>query len=371
MDLDSLPWPDYDGFEYHKYLENVWVRAIPLYDMFDFPKPYNVVASRSCPFNCTFCFHPLGRKYRQRSIDSIMEEIETNVKKYRANIIHIYDELFSKNRERVLEFCRRLKKFRQELSWECKWLCGLRVDMIDDELLSAMKDAGCHNIGFGIESYSADVLKSMRKHTTPQQIENAVFLTRKNKIGVGGNLIFGDPAETPQTVAESLDFWKRHNYLMLQTFHVNPYPGSGLYKYCIEKGIIKDRLDYIENHIYDRINMSAMTDREFEQMKIDLKITPVKYLYKTFPISIKEMDNGMHTVLVQCPDCRETIQYGNRCIESKLWWVQLVLNCRKCGGHFVVVNRFRWLWQRLVLFIYAMVPRRFEVGLFRLFKRYY
>jgi radical SAM superfamily enzyme YgiQ (UPF0313 family) len=84
-DLDCLPWPDLDSLGFSEYLDHIQGSS-PVVNSPAGSRPYPVVASRSCPFPCTFCYHPLGKIYRQRSIDSIMRELEVSVPKYRINL---------------------------------------------------------------------------------------------------------------------------------------------------------------------------------------------------------------------------------------------------------------------------------------------
>jgi radical SAM superfamily enzyme YgiQ (UPF0313 family) len=208
--IDDLPFPDYEGFEFEEHLDHLLPGNYVVFDIFDDPRFYPLLASRSCPFNCTFCYHPMGKKYRQRSIENIMEEIKWAVKKYRINILFFYDELFSHNRERVLEFCKKLKEFFKIVPWEIRWCCSLRVDRVDDELIKVMKDSGCHVISLGLESYSPIVLKSMKKHITSDQIESTLQLITRNGIGIQGTFIFGDLAETLETAAETLTYYRNN-----------------------------------------------------------------------------------------------------------------------------------------------------------------
>src|SRR3989344_7779918 len=110
MNLDLIPTPDFDGLGFEEKLNNE-ANNFNIYNLFDFPRTYPVLTSRGCAYNCTFCYHTLGRKYRTRSIDNVMDELEFAVKKYRINILEIIDDLFSVNKERLYEFCKRLKKF--------------------------------------------------------------------------------------------------------------------------------------------------------------------------------------------------------------------------------------------------------------------
>ena len=264
MDLDAIPWPDFAGFEYKKWLENLKPTDDGLYDYFDYPRVYPIITSRSCPYRCTFCFHPLGNKYRQRSMDSVIHELEVMIPKYRINLVNIDDELFSYNAKRVYEFCDRLAIISKNVSWDIKWICSMRVDGLDENLLITMRDAGCIGVGFGFESYSASVLKSMKKAITPAQIKRAVDLTLKHHISSFSFFIFGDRAETLQTARETLNFCKSIRCANIGLVHLSPYPGTEIYTYCIEKGIIQNKMDYIENNCANVYRMSEkMNDVEY------------------------------------------------------------------------------------------------------------
>ena len=112
---------------------------------------------------------------------------EGAIKKYKINVILLYDDLFSINKKRLYNFCDEIKKLIGELDWECKWTCQLSVQHIDSEMLKKLKDAGCFSINFGFESYSQKVLDSMKKPITPQLIDNAVKLIFKEKMPLQGN----------------------------------------------------------------------------------------------------------------------------------------------------------------------------------------
>lgn len=136
-DLDTVPWPDLDGFQLEAYLEMQRPNDNLYLYPDDTPRFYPIISSRGCPFNCTFCYHPLGQKYRSRSIDNFIAEVEYVTEKYQVNNLAIFDELLSSNRERLFEICERLKKIPRRLHW----MCQLRVDQINKEMLRTMKEA--------------------------------------------------------------------------------------------------------------------------------------------------------------------------------------------------------------------------------------
>src|SRR3989339_1370481 len=366
--LDSIPLPDFEGFEFAKYLDNMQPSDMYFYDLFDNPRIYPIVCSRSCPFLCTFCFHPVGNKYRQRSVDSIIHELSVMIKRYHINAIAVYDELFSNNREWLFEFCKRIKMLFSEISWECKWSCQMRVDKLDDEMLRVMKDSGCYMISYGFESYSPVVLKSMKKHITPEQIKNAVDTTMKHNISIQANFIFGDSAETMQTASETLDYWKKNNSAGIMLSYINPYPGSELYEHCIEKGIIKDKLDFIENHIYDILNMSGtMTDRELEKLKYDIYEAELRYRFYAVPKSLKKTEDNTYNIKVKCPHCKEIIEYKNYSITYKLYFLYLMY-CRNCRKRFFVVSGAYMVISKIMLLFYLMMPKELKVATYKVFQ---
>ena len=93
---------------------------------------------------------------------------------------------------------------------------------------------------------------------------------------------------------------------------INPYPGTALYKYCLERGVIKDKLDFIEKHILDAINMTdEMTDSEFEKLKLDIFEGELKYRVCAIPIFLKKTKGaGTYNIRVKCPHCNENVEMG-------------------------------------------------------------
>jgi len=355
-DIDVIPYPDFDGLEFEKYLEHMHPSDQYFYDLFDKPRTYPIICSRSCPFICTFCFHPLGNKYRQRSLDSIMDELRLNVPRYRINVISIYDELFSNDRERMLKFCEQIKEFTKTLPWECRWSCQMRVDRIDDEMLAKMKAAGCYMISYGFESYSPQVLKSMKKHISPEQIKRAVELTLKNDISIQGNFIFGDTAETRETAKATLEYWKDNVEAGIQLGFINPYPGTEIYNRLVTRGIIKDKLDFISNHIFDVFNLSEkMSDSEFGGLWFDLlkaRITCRKYAQE---YQLKEAGDGTVDLVAQCPHCQKKMEYKNYYVLSKLF-LFVLMYCRSCRRRFYVGSRLYRVFSRILLLAVSLMP---------------
>ena len=357
MDLDSLPWPDFKGFEFDTYLNNMKPSDLYSYDIYDFPRVYPIVTSRSCPYKCTFCFHPIGNKYRQRSIDSIIDELSLNIKRYKINIISIYDELFSYDKDRVNEFCQRIKKLFLEIPWKVVWNCQMRVEKLDEGLLLTMKDSGCYMVSYGFESFSTKVITSMKKHIKPEQIDIAVKLSLKTGISIQGNFLFGDRAETFETAMVTLNYLKNNKNAGIQSVYISPYPGTEIYQHCINKGLIQDKLDFIENHMEKRFNMTdAMTDQEFEKLKNMVQKFQFKYKLYGRARSLKKVEDGIYNIRIKCPHCHKIINYHNFQLSSRLTF-RIMMYCRNCRRRFYMVSKLSFLKMHLYLLLNPFIGK--------------
>jgi radical SAM superfamily enzyme YgiQ (UPF0313 family) len=347
-DLDSLPVPDYDSFNFAEYVNSVNRTDYFAFDIVDNPRVYPLIASRSCIYNCTFCFHPLGKKYRQRSIDNIMQELSVNVPKYNINIVTIYDELFSNDVYRMKEFCRRFKELSDTLDHKLWFVCNIRVNRVTDDMMQAMKGSGACTISYGLESYSQKVLDSMKKYITPEQITHAALLTRKHGLGFQGNFIFGDPAETLETARETLSYVHNYRHLLgtaVALDFVVPFQGSELYHKCLMKGSIGNEMDLIkerEDTGYPKspVNMTALSAEEFEELQdmvFDEKMnTPYVVKADVEP--------------ARCPACGVESYIKTEDIPS---FRPLNVGCRNCHYRFDVV---RW-WYPFVQNILLTIGR--------------
>ncbi len=364
--LDSVPFPDWDVLELGKQLDCMRPSDSYFNDIYDYPRVYPLISSRSCPFLCTFCYHPLGQKYRKRSIDSIMDELEAAIPKYRINIVAIYDELFASDEKRLQEFCQRFRAFTSSLSWGVTWNCQMRVDKLTDNMLASMKGSGCFMVSYGFESYSQEVLKSMRKHITPDQIHKAIHMTLDRGISIQANFIFGDVAETNATASETLAFWKEHSFAGILLSFIFPCPDSYLYRYCIDKGIIKDRLHYIEKHFFDIYNMTQLSEEEFYRLRVAVVTAALKYYPRTVPLAV-----GDDSVKVRCPHCSQIIEYRNFVITDNNAAIyafrpnRLLFNkmmyCRNCRHRFFAVSRVYQIYSKvLVRLLSPGFLRRYE-----------
>jgi radical SAM superfamily enzyme YgiQ (UPF0313 family) len=176
---------------------------IPPSDCFD---DHIVLTSRGCCEQCSFCASPVlwSKKVRSYSTGYILEMLETLVHKHGHCTIAFKDDTFTGNRRRTLDLCHHIIKRKLNFLWSC----DTRPDALDEELLFNMRTAGCQRISLGVESASTEILRSLHKKTTPEQILTATGLARTFGFQVRFYLIAGSPRETAETLKETVAFLK-------------------------------------------------------------------------------------------------------------------------------------------------------------------
>mgnify|MGYP001213392408 CR=1 FL=1 len=329
---DELPFPDYDGFSIEEYLDHQkvegWYHFYTYYS--DKPRMIPMILARSCPYQCSFCYHPLGKKYRYRSMDNFFEELEMWIEKYKINGIALIDECFSIDAARVIDFCERIKKY------NIVWACQMRAETYSEEILIRMKDANCIGAYFGIESLSDDVLKNMNKKISTEQIEKAFEMTYKYQIGCSGSLIFGAENETFDTVKESLKWCDEHKNKFKSTpirqyGYIDTYPGSSYYENAIKRKQIIDKKKYIKDCNFT-LNITSLSEREFEiiGMVAKLRQSEISTLGEVISVLHRESE-GMIDVTAKCCHCNGINHYKNLSDTILKKGYIRKLGCRKCN----------------------------------------
>lgn len=254
MDLDSIPWPAWDDFD----IEGIIERSKYLVNG---RRRLSVLASRSCPFACSFCFHTLGNIYRRRSPSSVVAEMSYLIHRYKAEYFRFSDELFAYDSDWISKLCQLMIDEKLGINWECAGKPGY----VPEKSLALMKEAGCEHVGCGFESGSDTILKSMKKKTTVRGARKAIKAYRKAGIDISGAFMVGDPLETPETIQETVDFIIEMELPIAWMGFMTPYPGTEIYQYCLEKGLITDEIEWLRtigNSTTLRINMTCLSDSE-------------------------------------------------------------------------------------------------------------
>src|SRR3989338_449516 len=234
-DLDNLPFPARDLFNTDLYFSPPTKRTSN-------KKAGNMITSRGCPYQCTYCMASFmwERRVRFRSIKNVVDEIEECINKYGLGEFNFHDELFTVNKKRTIEFCQEVKK--RDL--HIVWVCMCRVVYLDEETLREMKSAGCRKIMFGFESGSQMILDIMKKRVALDKAEEAVKLVKKAGIKTAGNFMLGNIGETEETIRQTINLAKRLNCDTMAFFIASPYPGTEFYETAKANGYFRRDLEW-------------------------------------------------------------------------------------------------------------------------------
>ena len=247
-ELDDLPMPLYHLLPTKHY-------TMPM-----MKGPFSfVVTSRGCPAGCTYCIKHVSyqNSVRLLSPNRIMKEIAA-LGDLGVTNIHMYADLFTVNREQVIE----LAKLIIQEGRQIRWTCNSRVDFVDEEMLTLMGRSGCWMIAWGIESGNEAVLRRVRKGASPAKAHQALTWAKKAGIRNWGYFIIGLPAETEETIRQTIDLAKSLP-LDVALFHVAaPYPGTPFFFEVVKNGWFRpgtrwEEVDMDKGTVLQYPNLSA------------------------------------------------------------------------------------------------------------------
>jgi len=216
-DLDKFPLPAYHLIDFDNYFP-------PVGSYKDLPA-LNVLMTRGCPGQCTFC-NSANTVLRYRSVDKMIELISMLRYRYGIRQIYFYDDTFTANARTVEEFCH--KMIAQKV--DVRWICYVRADMFRESLAELMAKAGCHQVLIGVESGSDTIMKEIGKPIQKEKHYKMVKIAHKYGIEVRGSFIIGHLNETPTTLQETLDFAVKMDLDLFQCSVLTPYPGTQIFR---------------------------------------------------------------------------------------------------------------------------------------------
>jgi radical SAM superfamily enzyme YgiQ (UPF0313 family) len=224
-DIDAIPLPDWTEIPIENYMDRglghgcTNTRSMPL------------MASRGCPYQCTFCSSPqmwTTRWYARKPSD-VVDEMETYIERYGAENFDLYDLTAILRKDWILEFCDLILKRGLNITFQLP--SGTRSEALDDEVLTAMKSAGCHAINYAPESGSPTTLKAIKKRVTLEKMEASMRTAAKLDLKVMVNVVLF-PMDTPKTVRETFGFMFRSARAGVHDMTFVPYsayPGAELF----------------------------------------------------------------------------------------------------------------------------------------------
>jgi radical SAM superfamily enzyme YgiQ (UPF0313 family) len=233
--VDAIPWPAWELFPLDKYFSNKVTYGV--YRGNSLP----VMASRGCPYECTFCSSPQmwGRKYNLRDVNDFVNEMEHYYKKYNVVSFDFFDLTAIIYRDWIIELCNEIIRRGMKITYQIP--AGTRSEAIDYEVAYKLYQSGCKNITYAPESGSDRVLKAIKKRVKLSNMLDSIRYSNQVGMNIKLNIIVGFPDET------HLDVWKTIWYLVKSSWYgahdmypgvFSPYPGSALYDRLVTDGKI-------------------------------------------------------------------------------------------------------------------------------------
>lgn len=242
--LDEIPWPDWETFPIGPYL-SANISFGP-----SFGRNMPILATRGCPYQCTFCSNPTmwTTRYYMRSVEDVIAEIAYYRGKYDITGVQFYDLTAIIRKEWIVQFCQLLIERDWNLTWSLP--SGTRSEALDDETLKWVARANCRYLVYAPESGSEATLKRTKKKISLVRMENSIQSAIENEITVRTNLIIGLPHETRrqllETLRQQLKFaWMGVDEAPLYLFQ--PYPGSELFRGLVARGEIALNDSYFDS----------------------------------------------------------------------------------------------------------------------------
>jgi len=228
---DEVPFPAWDLFP------NLTTAYRPPVFSFNRLPAMSIITSRGCPMECTFCDRSVfGKVCRAHSPEYVFNMIKFLKDSYGIKDIMIYDDTFVAFRKLLIGLCERLMESKMDIRWSCNG----RVDMVNPRILELMRQAGCWQIAYGIESGYQGMLDLMGKRTDLNTIERAIKWTKEAKIKSKGYFMLGFPSENKETIEKTIEFMLK---LDLDDVHISlftPFPNTEAYYLARDSGMLDD-----------------------------------------------------------------------------------------------------------------------------------
>lgn len=258
----------------------------------------SMITSRGCPRNCIFCsIHTVwGHKWRPRSPENVVDEIEHLVKEYEVEEIHFEDDNLTLDPKRMEAICDGIFERGLDISWATP--NGVDINTLNKGLLKKMRDSGCYWLCFGLEHgdpYFRE--KIIGKPISADHAKNVIKWANELGIWTNGFFIIGLPGETPHTIRKTLNFAKAIDLDFASFFIATPYPGTRLYELAVDSGYLSEEPDWSTYKVLSPVmNIEAMSkadlgawlrkaNREFYKYRLTKELSPRKMVKRIKQIS--------------------------------------------------------------------------------------
>ncbi|MDC0190841.1 B12-binding domain-containing radical SAM protein [Rhodospirillales bacterium] len=279
-EIDEIPLPDWELIPVENYLDRGYGfgvnrgRSIPL------------MASRGCPYQCTFCSNPSmwTTRWIARDPDLVLDEMQFYQDRYQIENFDFFDLTAIVKKEWIISFCEKIKARGLKFTWQLP--SGTRTEAIDGKVAKLLYDSGCRNMSYSPESGSLEVLKRIKKKIHPDTFINSINAAYNNGINVKCNIMVGFPGETYSELLETYRFIIRlakAGAYDLSVWAFSPYPGSELFEQIkIQKKMVIDDKYYNSLRSYADRNATVSFSENFSNERLrKLRIIGILLFYGT------------------------------------------------------------------------------------------
>lgn len=268
-------------------------------------RAYSVEAGRGCPYGCSFCSTSIfwGRNFRIKPIEDIIYEVKYLRENYGIKRFRLEHDLFTANRNYIIQFCHALKKENLDITWGC----SSRIDILDEDMMQNLKEAGCNSIYIGFETGSQNMQKKLKKNIRVENADQKLLELYKYGFEVTVSFIYGFEEESEEDFVKTLQLIESlycHNISKVQLHKFMPLPSTEETLKVSDK-LHKDLSDidisiYQSSRFNDKVQNIIFKNKEIHSCffsfdsfvrtkykRMDILITCLSLSFKQFAISCK------------------------------------------------------------------------------------
>lgn len=251
--LDRIPFPAWDLIDIDLYSK---INVMSMNVILAGQKYMGIFTSRGCPYHCIYCHNIFGKYYRMRSPENVLAEIRTLYDKYNIDEFHIFDDIFNLDIDRAKKICELI--ISSKIKIKMAFPNGLRGDVMDEDLILKLKQAGTYQVTYALETASARLQESIKKNIDIRKVSNTIKFSDKHGLLTKCYFMLGFPTETIKEVKQTIDFACNSPLAFASFFIVNPHENTELYKIATRfspffKVKFSDSYYYISNREYEKI----------------------------------------------------------------------------------------------------------------------
>lgn len=262
-----------------------------------------IVSARGCPEACSFCGSPAmwGRKVSSHSAGYILRMLERIVRVHQYRFVGIKDDTFTYSRKRVLDICEGI----QVRGLSFLWSCDTRVDVLDEEILFAMRKTGCQRISIGVESGSPKILKNINKRITPEKVLAATRLIKRFGFDLRFYIMGANRDESAETLEATIDLIREAAPSRFTFAHLSLFPGTKEFEIAAGKQMVDTEMFFTRDYPYfthplpkgDEARLREAydwLDRHMNRPYWDYPLSDRKAIVENFPtLTAAHMDLGI------------------------------------------------------------------------------